>query len=577
MAHDLCIAAGQYSDKGLKNSNQDSLGLVTPAPSLLAFKGVSAAIADGISSSNVSHIASQTAIDTFLEDYYRTSEAWTAQHSGEQVIRAINGSLYLKNQRSDFRFDINRGYVCTLSALVLRGCDGYVFHVGDSRIYRLREQTLEQLTSDHRLWESSEKSYLARAIGMSEQVEIDYRHTSLQANDVFILATDGVYEYVTPEYLRATIHQYPDDLNHAATLIARQALDNGSDDNLSIQLIRVTALPDRKQASLLHDMSLLALPPGLEPGMTFDGYRIIRNLHTSSRSHVFLARHLQSNDRVVLKLPSGELQQDAGYLERLMMEEWIARRIQNAHVIQPYVPEQPRQYLYIASRYFEGQTLTQWLQDNPRPTLEQVRHIIDQIARGLRAFHRLDMLHQDIKPDNVMIDAEGRLMIIDFGSTIVRGLAEIGLDNSNEFPGTALYMAPEYFLGQRGQLQSDQFSLGVLAYHMLTGQFPYGVEVARCQSVAAQKRLRYRSILVDEHTEVPAWVDDAIQKATCIDPYKRYEDIFEFVHDLRTPNQNFLNKTRPPLMARNPVLFWQSAAALELLLLILLAHQLLVG
>ncbi|MDO6806411.1 hypothetical protein Q4595_28395, partial [Wenyingzhuangia sp. 1_MG-2023] len=84
------------------------------------------------------------------------SEAWTAQHSGEQVIRAINGSLYLKNQRSDFRFDINRGYVCTLSALVLRGCDGYVFHVGDSRIYRLREQTLEQLTSDHRLWESSE-------------------------------------------------------------------------------------------------------------------------------------------------------------------------------------------------------------------------------------------------------------------------------------------------------------------------------------------------------------------------------------------------------------------------------------
>ncbi|WP_369855388.1 protein kinase [Candidatus Thalassolituus haligoni] len=577
MTQRLCIAAGQYSDKGIKAKNQDYLGLVSPTPPQLILKGITAAIADGISSSDVSHIASETAINSLLEDYYCTSETWTVQHSGEQVMRAINGWLYSQTRRSEFRFDINRGYVCTLSALILRGHNAHIFHVGDSRIYRLRDQALEQLTSDHRLWESAEKSYLARAMGMAESVEVEYRHTSLQAEDVFILTTDGIYEYVTPEYLRETIRQHADDLDNAAEQIARHALDNGSDDNLSIQLIRMTAVPDSSQTSLLPDVTRLPLPPALEPGMTFDGYEIIRNLHTTSRSHVFLARDLPSNEKVVLKLPSVEQQHNEDYLERLMMEEWIGRRIQNAHVIQPWIPDRPRQYLYTVSEYFEGRTLAQWLRDNPKPTLEQVRVIIDQVARGLRAFHRLEMLHQDLKPDNLMIDDEGRLKIIDFGSTSVRGLAEIGLDNSNELPGTALYMAPEYFLGQGGQPQSDQFSLGVLAYHLLSGKFPYGVEVARCKSVSAQRRLQYRSILVDEESEVPAWVDDAIQKATRIDPYKRYDDMFEFVHDLHTPNQDFLRKARPPLMERNPVAFWQGAAIIELVVLLILAYQLVVG
>ena len=76
------------------------------------------------------------------------------------------------------------------------------------------------------------------------------------------------------------------------------------------------------------------------------------------------------------------------------------------------------------TEFIEGQTLKQWMIDNPKPDLETVRGIVEQIAKGLRAFHRKEMLHQDLRPDNIMIDKTGTAKIIDFGSTKITGVAE---------------------------------------------------------------------------------------------------------------------------------------------------------
>jgi len=126
----------------------------------------------------------------------------------------------------------------------------------------------------------------------------------------------------------------------------------------------------------------------------------------------------------------------------------------------------------------------------------------------------------------------------------------------NNMLGTAQYTAPEYFLGEQGSERSDMFSLSVIAYQMLTGKLPYGAEVAKCKTNAAQNKLMYDAICY-ENREIPAWVDDAIRKAVHPNPYKRYEELSEFIFDLRHPNQAFLNKTRPPLLERNPVAFWK--------------------
>ncbi len=561
MSKHLKVSAGQYSDKGRKPSNQDFHGCVMPAEPRLGMKGIAFAMADGVSSSNVSQVASETAVKSFLDDYFCTSEAWSVRKSAERVLTATNSWLHAQTRNSPYRYERDKGYVCTLSALVIKASMAYLFHVGDTRIYRLRDKALEQLTNDHRLWVSQEENYLSRALGVDSLLEIDYQSLPLREGDIFILATDGVYEHASAQQLIGTINQHPTDLDAAARAMVKAAFDNGSDDNLSAQIVRVEQLPEQKSAELQRQVEDLPFPPILEPRHSFDGYTILREVHATSRSHVYLALDTETDTRVILKTPSIDLRGDPGYLERFLMEEWIARRVNSAHVLKAGLQDRQRNYLYTVTEYIEGQTLKQWLIDHPKPDLETVRDLVVQIARGLYALHRMEILHQDIRPDNIMIDTNGTVKIIDFGSARVAGIVEANTLEPNDIPGTALYMAPEYFMGETGTNCSDLYSLGVLTYHLLSGRFPYGNQVAKSRTASAMRRLTYASVL-DDDREIPAWIDETIKKAVHPNPDKRYQELSEFTFDLRQPNQNFLNKTRPPLLERNPVAFWQSVSAL---------------
>ncbi|MDX1801442.1 MAG: bifunctional protein-serine/threonine kinase/phosphatase, partial [Marinobacter sp.] len=510
MTRQLHVAIGQYSHPGRKAINQDFHGAVVPPEPQLSAKGVAIALADGISSSDVSQIASQAAVTSFLEDYFCTSEAWSVKKSAQQVMIATNSWLHSQTRNSEFRYDRDRGYVCTLSAMVIKSRAAHLFHVGDSRIYRLRDREFEQLTHDHRLWISEEKSYLSRAMGASPHPEIDYQSVPVEEGDVFILTTDGVHEFISRDDLIARLESAGDDLDAVARQIVEQAYANGSDDNLTIQLLRINQVPDQTTQALYNALHELPLPPILEARQTFDGYTIVRELHATSRSHVYLANDHETGEAVVLKTPSIDLRGDSAYLERFMMEEWIARRLNSPHVLKPCAQTRKRHFLYIATEYIDGQTLAQWMIDNPRPDLATVRGMVAQIARGLRAFHRLEMLHQDLRPANVMIDRSGTLKIIDFGSTRVAGLSELLPDGTvDTLLGTAQYTAPEYFLGEAGSPRSDLFSLGVITYQMLTGRLPYGAEVAKARTRSTQRRLTYQSALSDDR-EIPAWVDDVL-------------------------------------------------------------------
>lgn len=576
MSSKLSVTAGQYSDKGRKEINQDFHGVYIPNEPRLSSKGITIALADGISSSDVGHIASESAIKGFLEDYYCTSEAWSVKTSAQRVLSATNSWLYAQTRQSQFRYDKDRGYVCTLSALILKSTTAHLFHVGDSRIYRLRGESLEQLTNDHRLVISEDQSYLSRALGIDPQVDIDYRALEVEAGDIFLLATDGVYEYAAKPFFIDAIKQSPGDLDTAARLIVQEAYAQGSTDNLTLQIVRVDTLPRPAAHELYQQASELPPAPVLEPRTIFDGYRILRKIHGSSRSHIYLAEDVDTGALLALKVPSIDLRGDPAYLERFMLEEWIARRINSAHVLKPCVQTRKRNYLYVVTEFIEGQTLAQWMIDNPAPGLETVRGIVEQIAKGLRAFHRMEMLHQDLRPNNIMIDRAGTVKIIDFGSTRVSGLAEAETANIQpHILGTVQYTAPEYFLGEPGSPRSDLFSLGVITYHMLSGRLPYGAQVAKSRTKAGQKKLKYESVL-DEQREIPAWIDAALAKAVHPDPNKRYAEPSEFIYDLRHPNNALLGKGPPPLIERNPLLFWQGLSfVLALALLVLLgAHSL---
>ena len=421
-----------------------------------------------------------------------------------------------------------------------------------------------------RIWVSAEQSYLGRALGVHQQIEIDYRTLQLEQDDFFLLATDGVYEHVDTSFIIATVNRNRDNLDQAAKVIVEEAYRRGSKDNLTIQIARIDALPAPDANEMYQQFAELPLPPLLEPRMEFDGFRIVREMHATSRSHVYLAIDDETGIEVSIKMPSVDLRGDAAYLERFLMEEWIARRINSAHVLKPCLAKRKRNYLYVVTEFINGQTLSQWMIDNSKPDLETVRLIIEQVAKGLRAFHRLEMLHQDLRPANIMIDTTGTVKIIDFGSTKVAGITEMTV--SSEPPdllGTAPYTAPEYFLEEQGSSRSDQFSLGVIAYHMLTGSLPYGTQVAKARTHSSQNKLAYQSVL-DHRRDIPVWVDEAIRKAVHPKPHKRYDDLAEFIFDLHHPNKDFLNKTRPPLIERNPVIFWKGVSFILMLVVLLL-------
>lgn len=530
------------------------------------------ALADGIGSSAVSQVASELAVVGVLEDYYCTSDAWSVRKSVERVLAATNSWLHARTQQGAFRNDMERGYVCTLSALVIKGACAHVFHVGDSRVHRMRDGALEAITTDHRVWVSGGESYLARAMGFNPQVEIDYHALEVEAGDVFVLTTDGVHEHVNGREMAALIAANAEDLDEAARRIAARAFDNGSPDNLTVQLVRVESLPPRGRMELHERLARLPAPPILAPRAVLDGWRIVREIHGSPRSHVYLAVDARTERPAIIKTPSIDRQDDAAYLERFLMEEWIARRIDSAHVLKPVDDGRERTCRYVVTEYIDGQTLAQWMIDHPRPDLDSVRRIVEQVARGLQAMHRMEMLHQDLRPDNVMIDANGTVKIIDFGAVSVAGLREMqGADAGDGVLGTEQYAAPEYFLGEEGSPASDLFSLAVMTYQMLSGRLPYGAQVARARSRAAQAKLRYRSVLDDER-EIPAWIDEVLRRALHPLPEKRYEALSEFVHDLRHPSPRLTGRpASPPLIERDALLFWKVLSALLALALLVTA------
>jgi len=570
MATHLRVTVGQYSHAGAKPANQDAHGARIPEDAELDSKGIAMALADGISSSDVAHIASETAVKSFLQDYYCTSAAWSVKKSGQRVIDATNAWLHWHTNNSWARYNKDRGYVCTFTGLVIKSTTGHLFHIGDSRAYRVQGRTLEQLTQDHRHWVSAEKSFLGRALGVDERVEIDYQAFSIAAGDTFVLATDGVYEALMPETVTAIIRDHTDDLDAAARRLASEAYNQGSTDNLTVQILRVDQVPAPALREYQRRATELPFPPTLGARSLIDGFEIVRELHVSSRSHVYLAMDSDTGRPVALKIPASDLREDPVALEQFLAEEWIARRVNSPYVLRPCERSRPQNYLYVVTEYIEGQTLTQWMRDNPCAEFGQARSLIEQIGKGLRAFHRQDMIHQDLRPDNVMIDSSGTAKLIDFGAVRVAGISEGVAPEGEPILGTEQYSAPEYFMGEGGSARSDVFSLGVIAYQMLTGRLPYGPEASQVRTRAGLNRLRY--VPVGHYNRgCPAWIDGALRKALHPYPDHRYAEVSEFLHDLRHPRPEFINAERPPLIERNPETFWKGVS---LVLTVILVTQL---
>ena len=562
----LKVDIGSHTDKGPKEENEDCLSALIPKEPQLTHKGIALAIADGMSGSDAGKQASNCCVFSFLNDYYSTPDSWSVKTSGQKILSATNSWLYSQGQ---VQYDSTKGMVSTLSTLILKSNTAHIFHIGDSRIYRLRKGNLELMTRDHRVIISAEKNYLNRAMGIEPRLEVDYKSFPLELGDLFLMTTDGVHDFVEEKIIKSSLKS-DIKLDTIAKNLVNLAIENDSDDNLSCQLLRIDQLPRAQEDEILRRHANLSFPPDLEPGMILDGYRIKEELHASNRTQIYKAVDTLTNSYVILKTPSVLFDDDKHYIEHFLHEEWAAKRIQHKNILKVLNTDRKKSFIYYVTEYIEGETLRQWMDKHKKPYIREVRKIIEQIAKGLNGLHRMEMLHQDLKPENIMISSDGTVKIIDFGSVKIAGIAEITPlekigDNEENILGTLNYTAPEYHLGQRGTIQSDLYSLGVITYEMINKALPFGKDMPEKPNKMNLAKLQYAPS-IHLNPMVPQWIDGALKKATNINPQNRYEAISEFIYDLSTPNPDFLKASNfVPLIEKNPLVFWKSISALLLL------------
>jgi serine/threonine protein phosphatase PrpC len=207
--------AGQACGKAL---SEDFLGMILPEGDDLARRGMLMALADGVSaSSGAGRVAAESAVHSLLTDYYATPNHWGIAQALDKVLGAVNSWLFAENARHPAA----GGMATTLSLIVLRGRQVYFGHVGDTRIYRVRAGQMEQLSTDH-VWPRWDMRHtLRRAVGLDEHLVVDYADDMIEARDMFLLLSDGVWEVAGEREMREIIASTSDPQAVADALVER--------------------------------------------------------------------------------------------------------------------------------------------------------------------------------------------------------------------------------------------------------------------------------------------------------------------------------------------------------------------
>jgi serine/threonine protein kinase/tetratricopeptide (TPR) repeat protein len=264
-------------------------------------------------------------------------------------------------------------------------------------------------------------------------------------------------------------------------------------------------------------------------GKSISHYRIIKKLGEGGMGEVYLAEDTKLDRRVALKFLPKEFTRDKEARERFKREAKAAAALNHQNIVTIYEINEHEGQTYIAMENIDGQTLKELMTNNELP-ITQVIDITTQICEGLTVAHKAGIIHRDIKPQNILLNQEGRVKILDFGLAKLKGVSQITKETSTL--GTVHYLSPEQALRKEMDQHTDIWSLGVLLYEMLTGQLPFKGEY--------DQAVIY-SILNEEPEKVTAYRQDLltgwdriIGKALKKSPSERYQNIRDLEADVRS-------------------------------------------
>ena len=582
----LKFEIGQSSLTGPRERNEDYVGVVTPENEQLSVKGALIAVADGVSGNAGGGEASEMTVRTVTTDYYATPDTWEPHTALDKVMTAANRWLISQaNANRDLA-----GMATTLSLIVLRGRRYYLAHVGDTRIYLLRDGMLKQLTTDH-VWDRPDMRHvLKRAVGLDAHLAVDFAEGALQMGDVFALMSDGAWEALGEKAIHAGLSKF-DSPQMVAEHLTKTALDQQSADNSTAIIIKITELGADSLSERIAGGKHLTLPPKLSVGEFIDDFEVLEILHESRASLLYKVRKTDTRQLFVLKTLQPLLTTDLESCNGLLNEEWLGKR-----VVSQYVPQvlplslEKRSKLYFVMSWHEGATLQQRINSGHYFTAAGTAKIGIDMLRGIGALHRLNIIHRDIKAANIHQASDQRLRLLDLGVALSAGnthteiVQKAKVENSEtqshalqnlvlQNPGTPSYMAPELFDGATANPQTDIYAAGVTLYHLLTRKYPYG-EIEPFQ----HPKFNDPTPLTRYRPDIPYWIENIVLKAVARDADKRFETAEEMLHALEVGElKPMLAPARTPLIARARLVKWQWIAIFSIIINILLVYLLVVS
>lgn len=257
-------------------------------------------------------------------------------------------------------------------------------------------------------------------------------------------------------------------------------------------------------------------------------YEIVKSIGEGGMANVYLANDKILDRKVAVKVLRGDLSSDDRFIRRFQREALSVSNLSHPNIVEVYdVGEEDGEY-YIVMEYIEGKTLKQLLKKRESLTLTEVIDIMTQLTDGIAHAHESYIIHRDIKPQNIMIQDDGRIKITDFG--IAMALNATQLTQTNSVMGSVHYLPPEQASGKGATVKSDIYSMGILMYELLTGTVPFkgdnAVEIALKHMKDKIPSIR------KQDPSIPQSVENILMKATAKNPRNRYDSAREMHDDL---------------------------------------------
>lgn len=261
-----------------------------------------------------------------------------------------------------------------------------------------------------------------------------------------------------------------------------------------------------------------------------DRYKIVDTLGEGGMANVYLATDIILQRKVAVKVLRMDLQNDQKTVQRFQREALATSELSHPNIVSILDVGAEKGMQYLVMEYVDGPNLKEYIHEHNPLTLDRVIEIMDQILSAIALAHQHNVIHRDLKPQNILMDPSGRVKVADFGIAIA--LSQQSITQTNSLLGSVHYMSPEQARGSMATKQSDIYSLGIILYELITGDVPFGGETA--VSIALKHFQENIPSIRKQYPAVPQALENVVLKATSKDPRDRYDSVSDMLLDLDT-------------------------------------------